>query len=76
MAPLYLAGGLLKMYASKSDSSAGPLIIADVKSLPFPSVNVTAAGYVSLFEGMIKTDIFLQITNTQYVFWIRGTFSL
>jgi hypothetical protein len=72
MTPLNLAGGLLKMYASKKDSSTGPLLTADIKFLPIPSINVTAAGYVSLFAGMIEAEIFLQITNTHYIFWIRG----
>ena len=72
MDPLNLAGGLLKLHASKSDSSTGPLLVAHIKAFPTPSVNVTAAGYVSLFAGMIEREVFLQITNTQYLFWIRG----
>ena len=75
MAPLHLAGGLIKMYASSSDSSSGPYLVADLKTLPSPSINVTASGYID-FLGMIKRQAFLQITNTQYIFWIHGRFFL
>ena len=76
MTPLNLAGGLLKLYKSRSDKSSGPILVADIQAFPLPKVNVTAQGYVSLFWGMIEREIFLQITNTQFVFWIRGRFFL
>ena len=76
MTPLNLAGGLLKLYKSSSDSSNGPLLVADVKLLPLPSVNVTASGYVSFLYGMIEREVYLQITTTQFLFYIRGRFFL
>ena len=75
MDPLTIGGGVLKLYKSKAESSVGPLLVADVTASP-PKVNVTAAGYVSLFFGMIEAEIFLQITNTQFLFFIRTRFFL
>ena len=76
MTPINLAGGLLKLYKSSSDSSNGPLLVADVKLLPLPSINITASGYVSFLYGMIEREVYLQITNTQFLFYIRGRFFL
>ena len=75
MDPLTLAGGALKMYKSKAESWVGPLFVAEVTASP-PKVNVTIAGYVSLFFDMIEAEIFLQITNTYFLFYLRTRFFL
>ena len=76
MTPLNIAGGLIKLYKSRSDSSNGPMLVADVKLLPLPSINVAASGYVSFLYGMIEREVYLRITNSQFLFYIRGRFFL
>ncbi|XP_065839709.1 uncharacterized protein [Oscarella lobularis] len=73
MDPLTIGGGILKLYKSTTETTVGPLLVADVTASP-PNVNVTAAGYVSLFFGMIEAEIFLQITNTHFLFYVRRRF--
>ena len=75
MDPLNIGGGVLKMYKSRTETTVGPLLVADVTASP-PKVNVTAAGYVSLFFGLVEAEIFLQITNTYFIFYVRRRFFL
>ena len=75
MDPLTIGGGVLKLYKSSTETTVGPLLVADVTASP-PNVNVTAAGYVSLFFGMMEAEIFLQITNTHFLFYVRRRFFL
>ena len=72
MDPLDIGSGVFKMYKSRQDHSVGPLLIADVTMSPRPKVNVTAAGYVSLFFGLLEAEIFLQVTDSYFLFFVRG----
>ena len=63
-------GGLLRMYASRSDRSQGPFLTADIDLLPVPSVDIQANGYLSVLGISLETS--LTITNTQYIFDIQG----
>ena len=76
MSPLNLAGGLLRLSRSSSDSSSGPLLYLKIEAFPVPKVNVTIQGYLSLFEGMFHREVMVQITNTHFVFYISGNFFL
>lgn len=75
MSPLNLAGGLLKLYKSRSDSSSGPMFYADIKILPVPSVVVKASGYSSLV-GIMQSETTLEISNTEFKLELWGRFFL
>ena len=70
--PINVGGGLLQMTASKSDTSSGPFLTADIDILPTPSVDIQASGYLSVLGISLETT--LTITNTQYIFSIEGKF--
>ena len=76
MTPLNLAGGLIRLRRSRDDSSNGPMLVADVKLFPLPSINVKAQGYISFLGGMIEREVYLEITNSQFVMMVRGRFFL
>ena len=63
-------GGLLQMSVSSSDQSRGPFLTAVITLLPTPNVNIEARGYLSVLGISLETT--LTITNTQYIFNIRG----
>ena len=69
---LQLSEDLLSMYASNSDRSRGPYLIANITLLPRPSVNIEASGYTSVLG--ISGETFLRITNDAYMFSIEGKF--
>ena len=69
---LKLSGDLLAMYASNSDKSKGPYLIANITLLPRPSVNIEASGYLSVLG--ISREALLRITNDAYMFRIEGKF--
>ena len=70
--PIRIGGELLQMYASKSDSSQGPFLVADVDLLPTPSVDIQASGYLKVLGISLETS--LTITNTQFIFDTEGKF--
>ena len=54
------AGGLVKLYRSKGDSSVGPLLDVDIRyglGSPIPSVKVIMKGYVSLLGLEAQADV-------------------
>ena len=63
-------GRLLRMYRSRSDKSHGPILNAMVALLPRPKVNIQAKGYLSILGINVETT--LRITNTKYIFKIKG----
>eukprot|EP00118_Oscarella_pearsei_P017080 m.168240 g.168240 ORF g.168240 m.168240 type:complete len:1287 (+) comp38949_c0_seq2:709-4569(+) len=72
MSPLNLAGGLFKMYASKSEPNRGPYLKVDMSVLP-PKVDVKASGYVELFE-LVRVGGTLVINEKEYVMAVSGPF--
>jgi hypothetical protein len=73
--PLNLAGGLLKLYKSRDQSSLGPMFYADIKIVP-PSVEVKASGYASLVYGIVECETTLEISNTEFQLRMSGRFFL
>ena len=69
---LSLDGDLLAMYASSSDRSRGPFLVANITILPRPTINVEASGYLSVLG--ISREAYLRITNDAYRFSIEGRF--
>ena len=71
---LAVVGGLMNVTASHTDSSEGPKLVADIKMLPIPFVNVTGTGYFKLNSGdfNIEGEVYLQITDKQYIFFATG----
>ncbi len=63
-------GRLLRMSRSRSDKSHGPILNAMIRLLPTPKVNIKAKGYLSVLGISVETS--LKITNTQYIFKIKG----
>ena len=61
---------LLRMTISRRDTSRGPMLNAEITLLPRPKVSIEASGYVSVLG--ISLETMLKITNTQYIFNIRG----
>ena len=70
--PIRIGGELLQMYASKSDTSRGPFLTADIDLVPTPSVDIQASGYLQVLGISLETS--LTITNTQFIFDIEGKF--
>ena len=70
--PIRIGGELLQMSASKSDTSNGPFLMADIDLLPTPNVDIQASGYLSVLGISLETS--LTITNTEYIFNIEGKF--
>ena len=71
MDPLFI-GARIKMYGSAIESPVGPLLVADVTTLPLLSkVNVAISGYVNFFHHLFWDKIVLQITDREFVFWMR-----
>ena len=68
--PSIHVGRLLRMYRSRSDKSHGPILNAMVTLLPRPKVNIRAKGYLSVLGISVETT--LRITNTKYIFKIKG----
>ena len=63
-------GRLLRMSRSSSDKSRGPILNAMVALLPSPKVRIEAKGYLSVLG--ISVETMLKITNTQFIFKIKG----
>ena len=63
-------GRLLRMSKSRTDKSHGPILNAMITLLPTPKVNIRAKGYLSVLGISVETT--LKITNTQYIFKIKG----
>jgi hypothetical protein len=63
-------GGLLQMSRSSSDKSHGPIMHATISLLPIPKVDILAKGYLSVLGISVETS--LKVTNTQYIFKIKG----
>ena len=70
--PIRIGGELLQMYASRSDSSRGPFLTADIDLVPTPGVDIQASGYLKVLGISLETS--LRITNTQFIFDIEGKF--
>ena len=68
--PITIASGLLKMYASSTNSKKGPYLVAVVQILPKPYINIEAKGYVRFLGISLETS--LKISNSEYKFFIRG----
>ena len=69
---LNIAGGLISMYASSSDNTKGPYLVANITLLPTPSVNIEASGFVRVLG--ISREAKLRITNSAYSITIQGKF--
>ncbi len=65
--PINVGNGLLRMTASSSDTSRGPLLKAIVST---PRIDVSASGYVKVLG--ISAEASLRITNTNYKYTISG----
>ena len=72
LSPLRIAGGMVKMYASSTDTSRGPFLKVIVEVLPKPKVDIHASGFVYVLG--IQAEAMLRITNTQYEYRVRGRF--
>ena len=67
MTPLNLAGGLIRMYRSATETTHGPTLNASFVLSPL-KISVFASGYLDLLYGLIKVESQLEITNTQFLF--------
>ena len=72
LSPLRIAGGLLRMYASKRHQSRGPFLKVFVTTHPRPKVDIHASGFVSVLG--IQAEAMLRITNTRYEYRVAGKF--
>ncbi len=68
--PLNIGNGLLQMFASESNRSSGPFLMATVVLVPSPSVNMVATGFVNVLG--ISAAASLTITSTHYEYRISG----
>ena len=72
LSPLRIAGGLLRMYASRRHQSRGPFLKVFVTTYPRPKVDIHASGFVSVLG--IQAEAMLRITNTRYEYRVAGKF--
>eukprot|EP00118_Oscarella_pearsei_P020104 m.216543 g.216543 ORF g.216543 m.216543 type:complete len:398 (+) comp39871_c0_seq3:1214-2407(+) len=63
------------MFRSSKDQDHGPILVADLQFQPSVKINVTIEGYVKLL-WTISEEIFLQVTDTEYRFWLRANLFL
>ena len=68
--PINVGNGLLRMFASRRESSRGPFLTASITLLPSVNINIAASGYVRVLG--ISTEASLRITNTKYEYIISG----
>ena len=71
LSPLNIGGGLLKMYASRRDHSRGPFLKVKI-DIPSRKVDIHASGFVSVLG--IQVEAMLRITNTKFIYLIKGKF--
>ena len=70
--PLNLAGGLIVIYRTSSDTHHGPKFYVDAKlGLP-PVIKVNISGYCSLLGGLLRAEVIIQINDKFTSFFIAG----
>lgn len=70
LSKLDIGRGAIRVCASKSDCSTGPVLYANIVTSP-PSVSVRIQGYATLFN-ILNREIIIYVTNEKIIFSVTG----